>query len=427
MKPKNKFQREIVSLSKRMNPITEKQKQYAYRHCFEPFAKRTSKGFYTCSDCANTWNDNLSYVPNHVTCPHCGRKLKVCTDRKKKYSNKVYFTIITAKNGYQVFRHFVVSVNISVGTPAQYSICEVVQRWLSSKGVTYTIALSRCMYNSCYIDKWSFSSKLELKSCSDNFVYDIDAKFVYPKMKFIDIIKRNGFNGETYDMTYYTIFKAILSDNKMETLFKCGQISLFKYFVNRGCISDDIWKAIKICIRHKYDFSDINLWVDYIKLLLYFGKDISNPHYVCPANLRKEHDRFCRKKHDEFVRLKLIEKQRKACHEEKRYQEAKSKFFGLVFIEGDIQIRVLESVQEFSEEGKFMHHCVFSNEYFKNVNSLIFSAMVHGVKTETIEVSLDTMQVVQCRGKFNMDSEYHDEILRVMRKNIPLIAKRMCG
>lgn len=74
-----------------------------------------------------------------------------------------------------------------------------------------------------------------------------------------------------------------------------------------------------------------------------------------------------------------------------------------------------------------MHHCVFSNEYYKDENSLIFSAMVHGVKTETIEVSLDTMQVVQCRGKLNMDSEYHDEILRVMRKNIPLIAKRMCG
>lgn len=53
--------------------------------------------------------------------------------------------------------------------------------------------------------------------------------------------------------------------------------------------------------------------------------------------------------------------------------------------------------------------------------------MVDGVKTETIEVSLETMEVVQCCGKCNLNSPYHDEILRVMNKNIHLIAKRMCG
>ena len=113
--------------------------------------------------------------------------------------------------------------------------------------------------------------------------------------------------------------------------------------------------------------------------------------------------------------------------QEKHYQEAKAKFFGLVFDEGDIRIRVLESVQEFVEEGEVLHHCVFSNEYFNDDNSLIFSAMVDGVKTETIEVSLETMKVVQCRGRYNKNSEFHDEILKVMNKNIPLIAKRMCG
>ena len=74
-----------------------------------------------------------------------------------------------------------------------------------------------------------------------------------------------------------------------------------------------------------------------------------------------------------------------------------------------------------------MKHCVFSNEYFKNEKSLILSAMVDGVKTETIEICLDTMKVVQCRGHHNMNSENHDDILRVMNKNIPLIAKRMCS
>lgn len=409
-----------------MKPITERQEQYAYRHCFEPFAKRTAKGIYTCCDCAHTWQDTLSYIPVNVTCPHCGRKLKVRSDRTKVYNLKSYYTVITAVKDYQVLRHFVVFADFRIGRPAQYSMKEVVQRWLTPKGATHTLALKRNMC-SFYYDSWNFCSNLELRSCSDNFVYDINAISTYPRAKVTETIRRNGFNGKTYDLSHYTVFKAILTDNRKETLLKCGQISLFKHFADKDSISDDIWRAIRVVIRHKYDITDVGLWCDYIRLLMHFGKDTSNPHYVCPSNLHQEHDRLSRKKHEEAAKEQIIEKKRRAIQYEKLYREAKSKFFGLIISEGKIQIRVLESVHEFIEEGEFMKHCVFSNEYFKNEKSLILSAMVDGVKTETIEISLDTMKVVQCRGHHNMNSEYHDDILRVMNKNIPLIAKRMCS
>lgn len=425
MKPITKTQKEIVSLSKKLKPITDTQKRYAYAHCFEPFARRKAKGIYTCSDCAYSWSDPLCHIPVHVTCPHCGRKLKVNTERKKIYRYEVYYTVITVVKCYQVLRHFVVFANFRIGKPAQYSIREVVQRWLSPKGVTYTLALKRNM--SFYYDSWNYGSDMELRSCPNLFVYNINTMYIYPKMKVTDTLKRNGFQGETYDLSHHTVFKALLSDNKMESLLKCGQISLFRYFAVRDILSDDIWKALKIAIRHKYDFPDVGLWCDYIKLLLHFGKDISNPHYACPANLRKEHYRLCRRKHEEEVRESLEQKKRESYLHEELYYEAKSRFFGLVISEGNIEIRVLESVQEFIEEGELMEHCVFSNEYFKDENSLILSAMVDGVKTETIEVSLETMEVVQCCGKCNLNSPYHDEILRVMNKNIHLIAKRMCG
>lgn len=427
MKPTNNIQREIVSLSKKLKPITERQIQYAYTHCFEPFAKRTAKGIYTCSDCAYSWKDTLSYIPVHVTCPHCGKKLKVYTDRKRVYSLNVYYTVITAVNGYQVLRHFVAFADFRVGKPAQYSIKEVVQRWLTPKGKTYTMALKRYAFPFCYYDKWVFSSEMELRSRSDHIAYDIDTTFVYPKIKVSDTIRRNGFQGETYDLPYFSIFKAILSDNRKETLLKCGQISLFKHFAVRNEVPDHIWKAIRIAIRHKYVVPDAGLWCDYIDLLFQFDKDILNPHYACPFNLHQEHDRLSRKRHEETIREQIKEKKNKAFQYEKLYQEAKAKFFGLVISEGNIQIRVLESVQEFAEEGEFMKHCVFSNEYYKNDNSLILSAMVDGVKMETIEVSLEKMKVVQCRGKYNVDSKYHDDILKVLNKNIPLIAKRMYG
>ncbi len=407
-----------------MKPITERQEQYAYRHCFEPFAKRTAKGIYTCCDCAHTWQDTLSYIPVHVVCPHCGRKLKVRSDRTKVYNLKSYYTIITAVKDYQVIRHFVVFADFRIGRPAEYSIKEVVQRWLTSKGKTYTLALKRNM-SSFYYDSWNYCSEMELRSCSDSFVYDINAVSTYPRIKVTENIKRNGYTGKTYDLSHYTFFKAILSDNRKETLLKCGQISLFKHFADKDSISDDVWKAIRVVIRHKYNISDAGLWCDYIRLLLHFGKDTSNPHCVCPSNLHQEHDRQSRKRHEEAAREQMKEKKRTAIQHEELYRKSKSKFFGLIFSEGNIQIRVLQSVKEFVEEGEFLKHCVFSNEYFKNDKSLILSATVDGVKTETIEFSLDTMKVVQCRGKFNQDSQYHEEILRLVNSNIHLITKIM--
>ena len=409
-----------------MKPITEKQRQYAYEHCFEPFAKKTAKGVYTCSDCAHSWEGNLSYTPCYVTCPKCGRKLKVKTDRKKILNDKAYFTVITTVEGYQVLRHFVTFASYRVGEKVSFSITEVVQRWLTPKGVTHTLARKRNMC-SYYFDNWSYGSELELRSNSENYIYDIDAVAVFPKVRISETVRRNGYQGETYGLSHYDVFKAILSDNRKETLLKCGQTSLFHHFAIQKEVSIHIWNAIRIAIRHKYAVTDAGLWCDYIDLLRRTGKDITNPHYVCPIDLAKEHDRLSDKIHKEEAKMKEMEHKKKAEQYEDFYHETKKKFLGLVFGEDNILIRVLNSVHEFVEEGEVMKHCVFANEYFKHTESLILSAMVDGVKTETIEVSLDTMKVVQCRGKCNMNSTFHEDILRVMNKNIYRIEQRMCS
>ena len=79
-------------------------------------------------------------------------------------------------------------------------------------------------------------------------------------------------------------------------------------------------------------------------------KDTHSPKYLCPANLRAEHD--CR--HEELLRLRereeIEQKQQKAMEDEKRFKELKSKFFGICFTDGTIQVHVLESVQEHLEE-----------------------------------------------------------------------------
>uniref|UniRef100_UPI003C74E6E3 PcfJ domain-containing protein n=1 Tax=Porphyromonas endodontalis TaxID=28124 RepID=UPI003C74E6E3 len=146
---------------------------------------------------------------------------------------------------------------------------------------------------------------------------------------------------------------------------------------------------------------------------------------VCPTDLHREHDlrqselRRQREKEEKAARRK------KAMEEEKRFHELKSKFFGLAFSDGTIQIHVLESVQEHLEEGVAMHHCVFSNEYYLKPNSLILSATIEGKRVETIEVNLDTLQVMQSRGVCNQNTECHEQIISLVNANRKQIRQRI--
>ena len=144
-----------------------------------------------------------------------------------------------------------------------------------------------------------------------------------------------------------------------------------------------------------------------------------------PKDLKGEHDR----RHEELLRVRereeIEQKQKKAMEDEKRFRELKSKFFGIAFTDGTIQVHVLESVQEHLEEGVSMHHCVFSNAYYLKEDSLILSATIEGKRIETIEVSLQTLEVVQSRGVCNKNTEYHEQIVNLVNANRGLISRRM--
>ena len=119
------------------------------------------------------------------------------------------------------------------------------------------------------------------------------------------------------------------------------------------------------------------------------------------------------------------QRRQQAIENEERFQELKSPFFGITFTDGVIQVKVLESVQEYLEEGKALHHCVFTNEYYLKKQSLILSARIDSKRIETIEVSLETMKVIQCRGLQNKNTEYHDRIVNLVSANSNLIRQRM--
>lgn len=430
MKPRNKFQRVVVEVSKKLPPITQEQIQWGYTHAVEKVAYLSGiKGKLTCSQCGHTWNGNedARKPSKHRTCPNCHTKLSVRQRNRRPFDDSYYMNIVTTCEDFQVIRWVMIKRTIlKVGVPPKLTHSEVMQRWIDKNGKHVTMAKSRVTMGTCYIDAWIFHTPIELRdeNCNNKFyvnVYDqIPTGEIYPIQKLIPELKRTGIRKSHYNQRPFDVFTALLKDSRMETLVKAGQISLFKSFLSdRSRKIDEFWVSIRICIRNGYTVKDATLWFDYINYLRFFGKDLHNARYVCPSDLHREHDRYMHKKAKADAQ-KEIEKLRE---KEEAFREAKARFFGLTFSDGLIQVRVLESIEEIVLEGKLMHHCV--GGYYSKADSLILSACIDGKKIETIELSLSKLQVIQSRGVCNKNTKYHNQIINLVENNIPLIEKRL--
>lgn len=327
MKPHTNIQKEIVQLAQKLPELTERQKAYAYEHCFKHYAHRTKGGMITCMECGHRWKSEHRLAESlcGCTCPHCGRKLEVMDTRQRVFTNNEYFSIVTTCNGYQVFRFFFVKVFKKVMQPAKYSITEVVQRWISSKGETETFARLRCMFG-LYYDMWSLNSNMELRSQKRLHAYNIYGVCTYPQIKLLPKLKYIGFRSDFYRSSPYDYYAAVLSDCRIETLPKAGQTCMFRHAIATGIRLKDYWAAIKICIRNRYEIKEPQIWCDYIKLLKHFKKDIHNAKYVCPANLHDEHDRLVQKRNVELRKEQRKKDLQKALNDEKSIRSKKEDF-----------------------------------------------------------------------------------------------------
>ena len=420
MKPRNKFEKAVLAESKHLRPITKTQSKWAFRECIDHFAYRLPKGRITCMDCGHSWT--IEKTTEHCTCPHCRAKLQVRTTFEHKIRQKQYFTILTACGKYQVLRMFLLSAEMEKGCKATSCVIEIGQYWWNAQGRKTIVAIQRVLGK--YIDTFFYCSPMAVRN--DNEAYrHISYSPIYPKFKIMEALHRNGFRDDFHDIAPTVLIPALLSDSRVETLMKVGRTEHLKYFLDNSRTFDACWQSYKITTRNGYEIEDISLWCDYVDMLRRLGKDIHSPKYVCPTDLHREHDLRQSELRRQREKEEKAAKRKKAMEEEKRFHELKSKFFGICFTDGTIQVHVLESVQEHLEEGVSMHHCVFDNAYYLKENSLILSATIEGRRIETIEVNLDTLKVVQSRGVCNKNTEYHDQIVSLVNANRKLIRQRM--
>lgn len=422
MKPRNKFQKQIVELSKTIPSISKTQINWATKTAFKRIARVTKQGKASCLECGGEWSDKSIVTAESCKCPHCGADLTINQTRQRNFSEYDYVAIITTHKGHQVLRFLYVTRSLKVGRKARYTSNEVVQRWIAPSGKFTTLALLRTLF--WWQDSWQWNSDLELRP--EKALYDIKPSYIYPRMRVTSEIKRRGFSGDFHGMSPLVMFHALLSSNRAETLLKAKQMNLLRHFAYRHMDKiENYCGSIRIAIRNRYTIQDGSMWCDYIDLLSHFGKDLLSPKYVCPTDLKAEHDRLIERKQRERRLAEKAEKIARAAESEELFRELKSKFFGLSFSDGALQIRVLESVAEYVEEGDTMHHCIYEREYFSDESSLIFSATIDGERVATIEVSLETLKILQCRGKFNSHVDQEPQITTLISQNIDQIERRL--
>ncbi|WP_195579141.1 PcfJ domain-containing protein [Bacteroides intestinalis] len=425
MKPRTKLQVRVTELSSSLPNIEKKMLDWAKVDCLEHKGYAT-KSRVICMDCGERFSPELVNRKRAV-CPHCGIKLKVEQSRCRTDKQHVYIAIAETCNEFQIIRNFELIAYYRADEVPRYYFHEVLQHWVIPNGKQTVIARNHTINWCC--DSWN--GDMEIRNeyrrhyYSSGVRYDIYPSKYHPDSTFMPEYRLYGIDSKLQGVTFLEAIKIFPVNPKAETLLKAKQFQLLAHCCDNPTHIERYWTSIKICIRNKYIIKDTKLWIDYLDLLRHFNKDLHNAHYVCPISIKKEHDKLVIKKRRVQEREEAERKRRKAMEHEKKFQKLKSKFFGLQFSDGLIKIKMLESVQEFMEEGDIMHHCVFTNEYYLKPNSLILSAMIKGKHIETIEVDLKKLDIVQSRGVCNTNSKFHDRIIGLVKKNMNLIRQKL--
>ena len=378
MIPRTELQKQVIKLSSKLSPITPKVVEWAKKNVVSHMGYRTKRLIF-CTECSQLFANTGVKDGKTEKCPHCGITLKVVTSNKRTDKEEQYFCKVDKRKDFLIYRYIYIRRINTHKKPADYFIDEVMQKWVGTDEITTIVAKSRFIFSGYKFDGWSHLSEMAIRQRGKfyySFDYNVFVHKSYPTQKLMKRYKKYGITKQ---------------------------------------------------LPNKYIVKDANLFEDYLQLLERYKKDLHNACYVCPKNLKKSHDIYTAKREKERLeqnkqqQLEMLLEQKEY---EQKFLESKSKFFDFSISDNEIKIIVLKSLEEYKEEGNSMHHCIFSNEYFKKENSLILSARIGTKPIETVEVSLVTFDVVQSRGACNENTKYHNRIINMVRKNIGLIRKK---
>lgn len=451
MKPRTKNEKAVAeisaSLSQEWNEMTASAQNVAQQvmdqakpHVWIWYARKKGKQMW-CSDCGHVFDTMPRNKKGEVVCPHCGqvlRSYRLNNSGRQTMLDYDYVIHAEVRGDYQVLRYFLVYYRMNAGKPISIgTIDEVVRRWYKVGELPVVESVGKRAFSQFSNQPFSVGGEMSIKREGDGCwgsSYRIDTSAITSDSRWLKAWQLDGFHGEStlrrLKLEAYDAYQ-VFSNPHCVTLLKLGWTKLLTKFVGgyRPRNIEKYWPSIRIALRNGYKTAntDADMWVDHLDLIgnERFHKDLRNPVFVCPANLRAEHQRFLDIEQREIERENRERERREMVKEwesirddsklNEDYVKYHKKYFGLCIMCGDIEIRPLQSVAEFFDEGMHMHHCVFRMGYYKRHDALILSARLAGQRVETIEIDLKRGEIVQSRGVCNEPTEHHKAIVATMR------------
>ena len=419
MQPRTKIQHEVFQMNKNLLNIHSKIESWAFNECNEKLGLATKTKLW-CIDCGA--EHPIAIVENDkAICPTCNTEITITKSRKRKFDQNYWVGFAELSCGeimgeVQVIRLFEVRSYHAKHTKPIITVMECVRQFIpyDHSKIQY-VARKRNMGQGypCYGD-------LELRKINthNDWVYNPYPHKFHPWSSFKSEYEKLGINKDLQGLSFLEASRLLMYNSKAETLLKVKEYGLLGECSRSFTRVNNHWPSIKIALRNKYTIEDAGMWLDYLDLLSFFRKDLHSPKYICPDNLKKVHDRYVAKKNEYDKKKRLEDQKKKILRDEIDYKKSRGAFFGIRFTNGDLEVKVLESVKEFMEQSEVHHHCVYSSEYYKKKESLVMAAFKNGTPIETIEINLKNMEIVQSRGLYNSASPYNSDIKTLLSSNL---------
>lgn len=441
MRPRNKTDREIVERFNRRGltraeVVPDDVRRWAERAVVKPAAMASGRKAW-CTACGEYFPLDASTVKEGraMTCPHCGARIIVRRTRKRKVSEEGFFQQLDTDGDLQIIRTYEWFYNARVGKKGEPVFKHVYDLWLT-EGFESRWRFSVAMVYSGYEDRFGWGN-LELRSdyklCGDP-ARGWNVTDVYPRIKLQPWLSTLDIRRPWMGHDLYDLIIGIMCGGSSETVWKIRRFnpSICRYYFEHAPNTEQYYRQVCLAHRHGYRCKDAATWFDHLRMLEHEGRDIHNPRLIFPKNLQAEHQRLLdaierrrqaeerRREQERLIReeQQRLERQKQDNKENIAYRKRLGKALGVVVAKGDIEIRPLQDMQDFYEQGRDLHQCVYSARYYEHADAIILCARVNGERTETVEVFLKDGRIGQCRGIHNQNSKRHDDILDLVRSSV---------
>ena len=444
MKPRNKKQQAIYDrwashgLTK-SNVIPADVERWALRKLIRPGAMSSGHRAW-CTECGNSFafETPKRKGARYTTCPHCGRRLLVTDTRKSTLEESGFFQQLDVDGEFQVLRMYEYYYRARKGRKSGVFFKHCYDLYLT-EGFRdrYRFAVYTRMFYYRYASPFG-DGELELRN-DRTYTYDDPArgwytKGIYPKIRLQPWLEKYDIRPPFLGLDTYEMVLRFVAHRDEETAWKLRRWNpgLCRYFLMYHESESDFFR--QLCLAHKHDYkpTDAAVWFDHLRMLKHEGRDIHNPAVIFPKDLDREHRLLIERQERRRLEEERLREERRKVQEEmerlerenadsktnKNYRARFGQALGVVVTKGDIEIKLLQDVQDFFEQGKELHQCVYGARYYEHKDAAILCVRVGGVRTETVEVFLRDGKIGQCRGVHNQPSPRHEEIFKLAKKSV---------